>query len=337
MAPDRLGPQRLLPLDAEATVFAIARNRPVISTRLIAAFATIVLIVGHFGALAQEGAEALARAEAAMASNPPDLQEALRQADNAIEANERLWAGHLIRGLVLGQMGRGTEALESFQRATSLSPGQPAAHRAAAIAAFNEERSELAFENLVQAIQAGDEEAAGLIDAMTASVPPPPDLASQLEAARIFLEPIDMEMYRGTIDVAQLGGVSRRDPRLLNQPAVSDNVLDFYEMSRQMRQALVTSGEFGLVPAPDMARYSMVIEIHDVGGGVRVGGEFGDTPTSGGPQSVRGYVKIRDLRTNDWVYSRLLDLSNMSSIADLHADMTRHVEFLAVWLAEENR
>ncbi len=312
-------------------------NRPVVSMRLIAIFATVVLMVGHSWVVAQEAAEALARAEAAMASNPPDLQEALRKADNAIEANERLWAGHLIRGLVLGQMGRGTEALESFQRATSLSPGQPAAHRAAAIAAFNEERYELAFENLAQAIQAGDEQAAGLVLAMTASVPPPADFAAQLDAARIFLEPIDMEMYRGAIDVAELGGVSRRDPRLLNQPAVADNVLDFYEMSRQMRQALVTSREFGLVPTGDMARYSMVIEIHDVGGGVRVGGALGDTPTRGGPQSVKGYVKIRDLRTNDWVYSRLLDLSNMSSIADLHADMVRHVEFLEVWLADENR
>jgi len=318
-------------------VFVLARNRPAIRTRRIAVCAAIVLMVGHSAARAQEGAEALALAEAALASNPPDLQQALQEADNAIDADRRLWPAHLIRGLALGRMGRGTEALESFLRATSLSPGQPAAHRAVAIAAFNEGRYELAFENLVQAVQAGDEQAAGMIDAMTASAPPPPDLADQLEAARIFLEPIDTEMYRGVIDVSELGGVSRRDPRLLNQPSASENALDFYEMSRQMRQALVTSREFGLVPVPDMARYSMVIEIHDVGGGVRVGGDLGATPTRGGPQSVKGYVKIRDLRTNDWVYSRLLDLSNMSSIADLHADMARHVEFLAVWLADENR
>jgi len=139
------------------------------------------------------------------------------------------------------------------------------------------------------------------------------------------------------MDVSELGGVSRRDPRLLNQPSVTGSAVDFYEMSLQMRQALVSSRKFGLVPTPDMARYSMVIEIHDVGGGVAVGGEFGDTPTRGGPQTVRGYIKTRDLRTNEWVYSRLLDLSNMSSIADLHADMIRHVEFLAVWLVEENR
>ncbi len=318
-------------------MFAIARHHPVISTPLIAVFATIVLLVGHSGALAQEAAEALARAEAALASNPADLEEALREADKAIEANSRLWAAHLIRGLALGQMGRGTEALQSFLRATSLSPGQPAAHRAAAIGAFNEGRYELAFENLVQAIQAGDEQAARMIDAMAAAALPPPDLDARLEAAKIFLEPIDTEMYRQAIDLSAMGGVSRRDPRLMNQPSASENLLDFYELSRQMKQALVTSRKFGLVPAQDMARYSMVIEIHDVGGGARVGGELGDTPTSGGPRSVRGYVKIRDLRTNDEVYSRLLDLSNMSSIADLHADMTRHVEFLGVWLAGENR
>ncbi len=318
-------------------MFAIARNRSVISTPLIAVFTTIVLMVGHSEAAAQEAVEALGRAEAAMGQNPPNLAEALRECDNAIETNPSMWPAHLIRGLVLGQMGRGAEALESFLRATSLSPGQPAAHRGAAIAAFNEARYELAFENLVQAVQAGDQQAAGFIEAMSAAAPPPPDLEAQLQAARIFLEPIDMEMYLGAVDLDEFGGVSRRDPRLLNQPAANASTLDFYELSRQMRQALVTSRSFGLVPAPDMARYSMLIEIHDVGGGVSVGGNLGDTPTSGAQRSVRGYVKLRDLQTNDEVYSRLLDLANMNSVADLHADMARHVEFLTTWLAEEKR
>ena len=61
------------------------------------------------------------------------------------------------------------------------------------------------------------------------------------------------------------------------------------------------------------------------------------TPRRSGPRSVNGYIKLRDLQTNDVVYSRLLDLANMSAIADLHADMTRHVEFMEVWLAEERR
>jgi tetratricopeptide (TPR) repeat protein len=293
----------------------------------------------------------LQRAEAAAAENPPDLQTALREVNEAIEANEGFWPAHLFRGLVLGQMGRSPEALESFLRATSLSPGQPAAHRGAAIAAYNEQQYELAWANLVQAIHAGDEQATGLIQAMIASVPPPPDLDAQLTAARIFLAPLDTGLYDSAVDLRTMGGVSRRDPRLMNQTAASDTDVDFYELARQMRQALVTSRLFGLVPREDMAGYTMTIEIHDVGGNVTVGaatslstGQVGigndqanGTPNRSGPRSVNGYIKLRDLQTDDVVYSRLLDLANMSAIADLHADMSRHVEFLEVWVMAEKR
>ena len=61
------------------------------------------------------------------------------------------------------------------------------------------------------------------------------------------------------------------------------------------------------------------------------------TPRRSGPRSVNGYIKLRDLQTDDVVYSRLLDLANMSAIADLHADMSRHVEFLEVWAMAEKR
>jgi len=257
----------------------------------------------------------------------------------------------VFRGIVLGQMGRSPEALESFLRATSLSPGQAAAHRGAAIAAYNEQQYELAWANLVQAIQAGDEQATGLIQAMIASAPPPPDLDAQLTAARIFLAPLDTGLYDSAVDLRTMGGVSRRDPRLMNQTAASDTDVGFYELARQMRLALVTSRLFGLVPREDMAGYSMTIEIHDVGGNVTAGGatsqsagesgmgnqQANATPRRSGPRSVNGYIKLRDLQTDDVVYSRLLDLANMSAIADLHADMTRHVEFLEVWARAEKR
>ncbi len=291
------------------------------------------------------------RAEAAAAANPPDLQTALREVNEAIEANENFWPAYVFRGIVLGQMGRSPEALESFLRATSLSPGQAAAHRGAAIAAYNEQQYELAWANLVQAIQAGDEQATGLIQAMIASAPPPPDLDAQLTAARIFLAPLDTGLYDSAVDLRTMGGVSRRDPRLMNQTAASDTDVGFYELARQMRLALVTSRLFGLVPREDMAGYSMTIEIHDVGGNVTAGaatsqsaGESGmgnqqanATPRRSGPRSVKGYIKLRDLQTDDVVYSRLLDLANMSAIADLHADMSRHVEFLEVWAMAEKR
>jgi hypothetical protein len=324
-----------------------------LSTQFITLFTIIALITTLPSEVHAQNAieEAMQRAEAAAAANPPDFQTALREANKAIEADERFWPAYVFRGLILGQMGRAPEALESFLRATSLSPGEPRAHRGAAIAAYNEQQYELAWANLVQAIQAGDEQATGLIQAMIASAPPPPDLDAQLNAAKIFLAPLDTDMYDSAIDLRTMGGVSRRDPRLLNQSAASDTDVDYYELSQQMRQALVTSRLFALVPTGAMATYSMTIEIHDVGGNVGVeratslsagqvgvgNDQFNATPTRSGPRSVNGYIKVRNLRTDETVYSRLLDLSNMSSIADLHADMTRHVEFLEIWVVEENR
>ena len=56
----------------------------------------------------------------------------------------------------------------------------------------------------------------------------------------------------------------------------------------------------------------------------------------GAQKTVKGYIKLVDPRSGEEAYRRIIELRNISSLADLNADSERDVDFMEIWLRERS-
>ena len=262
------------------------------------------------------------------------FDEALAKLDAAIQADARLPQARYFRGLALANLNREGEALDEFVAAGELNPGWGDAHRLAALAALNIRNLEVAWEQAILAHQAGAD-VAETLSRLLALERAPPDLDSRLAAARIFVMPLNTEKLAArednpwTVDVVGGGGsggivdpfnTSASRATNVGGQQISESQSEFFNLLTQTRRSLASSPLFGVVPRQEMAQFLLVIEVDRLG--------------DSGPKSLEGYIKLYDPRSGEEVYRRLLELRNISSLADLNADVERYVDYLEQWLRE---
>jgi len=258
---------------------------------------------------------------------------ALQELDRALDADDKNSQAHYFRGVALGNLGREREALDEFVAAAELNPGWADAHRWAAVAALNIRNLEVAWDQAIKAHQSGVDMTDELSRLM-AMERAPSDLDSQLGASRIFVMPLSTEKLAARQDnpfsVSATGAAA--DGSGFVNPAntsasratgvgntqITQSQSDFYNLLMQTRRSLADSKLFGVVPRQEMADFLMVIEVDELGTGDR--------------KSLKGYIKLYDPRSGEEVYRRVLELRNITSLADLNSDMERYLNFMEEWL-----
>ena len=273
---------------------------------------------------------------------------ALSDLNKAIEADASNPSAHYYRGLVLGNLGRQREALDAFLKAAELNPGWGEAHRVATIAALDTRNLSIAWEQAVKAYQAGADVSQS-INRLLALEKAPGDLDEQLAAARIFVMPVDTEKLEarqdnpfggGNVVGAALdrGGIaSAGSSNEIGNPSGSTSTsrqtnvggkqaaqaqAHFHSLLMQLRLSLTNSRHFGVVAGQDMAQYLMLVEIAEMGG------------ASG--NAVKGHLKLVDPRSGEEAYRRVLELKNISSLAELNSEIERIVNLLEEWLLDRS-
>jgi hypothetical protein len=179
---------------------------------------------------------------------------------------------------------------------------------------------------------------------------PPADWRTRLEAPRILIGGLDTETLQGRESGAfatrnEAGAEDiRADQRgagaatgaeasvnrgtfgtgatdLLTGSGITAAVqADLSEMRRQFGQGLMESLDFAVVPRPELAAYVLTIKVDEV--------------AEESPRLLKGFVKVFNYETSEEVYSRPLELRNISSVGDLHTDVMRYVGYLEEWLRE---
>ncbi len=61
---------------------------------------------------------------------------------------------------------------------------------------------------------------------------------------------------------------------------------------------------------------------------------IGDAPP---PRNLRGFVKLFDTASEEEVYSRPLELTNITSVSDVRNEIARYVGYMEAWLREQAR
>lgn len=297
-------------------------------------------------AFAQSSAQLTEEGRVALVNRQFDI--ALSDLNKAIEIDALNPYAHYYLGMVLGNLGRQREALDAFLKAAELNPGWGEAHRVAAIAALDTRNLPIAWEQAVKAYQAGADVSES-INRLLAIEKAPGDLDEQLAAARIFVMPVDTEKLEARQDnpfgggnvvgaaldrggTASAGGgppdeignpsgstSSSRQTNVGGQQAAQAQA-HFHSLLTQLRLSLTNSRHFGVVGQQDMAQYLMVVSINEMGGA--------------GGNAARGHLKLVDPRSGEEAYSRVLELRNIASLAELNAEVERIVNLLEEWLLD---
>lgn len=260
------------------------------------------------------------------------FEAALQELDRALEADDENASAQYLKGIALGNLGRQREAMDAFVKASELNPGWAEAHRWAAVAALNTRNLEVAWEQAIKAHQAGVDMSAELSRLLTMERAPE-DLDLQLAALRIFVMPLNTEKLDARYDnpwsVPATGGdpgtgipdpfnTSATRATNVGGQQITESQSEFYNLLTQTRRSLADSKLFGVVPRQEMADFLMVIEVDRLGDGAQ--------------KSLDGYIKLYDPRSGEEVYRRVLELRNISSLADLNADMERYIGYMEQWL-----
>ena len=306
----------------------------------------LAVCVGAQPAFAQSSAQLTEQGRLALVNRQFDI--ALADLNKAIEADALNPIAHYYRGQVLGNLGREQEALDAFLKAAEFNPGWGEAHRMATVAALNTSNLSVAWEQAVKAYQAGAD-VSDSINHLLALEKAPGDLDEQLAAARIFVMPLDTEKLEarqdnpfggGNVVGAALdrGGIASAgssneigNPSGTTSTSRNTNVggqqvaqaqAHFHSLLMQLRLSLTNSRYFGVVSGQDMAQYLMLVEIAEMGG------------ASG--NAVKGHLKLVDPRSGEEAYRRVLELKNISSLAELNSEIERIVNLLEEWLLDRS-
>jgi len=281
-----------------------------------------------------------------------DLEEGLAEIQKVIEAEPRLAAAHFYAGQASAQMRRWQQAYDYFVAASEQLPGYGVAHVQACRMAYNLRDFDGAYQHAVRAAQAGIDmtDAFAGLEAVTNL---PHDWQRRLEAPRVLIGNIDTEalvaqgssVFGGRQTEQGNAGASQRgvatveeDPVLGAAPSAGAFPLglgtsgaglaaalqaEIHEVRRRFGEELVRSEAFGVVADQELANLVLYIKVDDVGEDV--------------PRPLKGFVKLFDLGSEEEVYSRPLELGNISSVSDLRNDIARYVGYMEEWLRAQRR
>ena len=278
-----------------------------------------------------------------------NIEDGLRDLEKAIEAEPQLAQAHFYAGQANAQLQRWQAAYDYFVAAADLFPGFGEAHMQACRVAYTLERLDDAWEHAILAAQAGVD-MQDAFQGLAAGGAPPEDLRQRLDAPRVLIGSIDTSaiLQQGTLldpeDIVNPGadrggapavdpfaglsnvpasGVPRADPGRGGAAQLGEVQADLFEVRRRFGLELMRSSAFGVVPRLDVSNYLLFIKVDSIG----------DAP----PRNLRGFVKLFDTISREEVYSRPLELHNITSVSDLRNDVARYVSYMEVWLRDRAR
>jgi len=280
-----------------------------------------------------------------------DPEGGLRDLERAIEIEPRMAAAHFYAGQASAQLQRWESAYEHFLAAADYAPGYGDAHMQACRVAYALGKFDESWEHAILASQAGiDMESA--FAGLAEQTGEPENLRQRLEAPRITIGNIDTSaiLAQGTLldqaEGAPAGADQRGAPPIdpfadVANSTASTGVIplglgqggaaqlsqvqaDLFEVRRRFALELVSSPAFAVAPDMEISRYVFFIKVDAIG----------DPPA---PRPLSGFIKIYDIATEEEVYSRPLDLSNITSVSDLRNDIGRYVGYMEAWLKEQRR
>lgn len=278
-----------------------------------------------------------------------NAEDGLRDLEKAIEEEPKLAQAHFYAGQANAQLQRWQAAYDYFVAAADLFPGFGEAHMQACRVAYTMEQFEESWEQAILASQAGmDME--GAFQGLEARTSPPQDLRQRLGAPRVLIGNIDTSaiLQQGTLldpggnvnPGADQSGAAATDPFAELRTAssglaragvgeggaaqLSEVQADLFDVRRRFGLELARSSAFGVVPSVDIAKYVLFIKVDFIG----------DAPP---PRNLQGFVKLFDTATEEEVYSRPLELRNITSVSDVRNDVARYVAYMEEWLRQQAR
>jgi tetratricopeptide (TPR) repeat protein len=278
-----------------------------------------------------------------------ELDSALREFKKAIEEAPTLAAAYYYSGMATAQQQKFDEAWDYFSTAADLSPGFGDAHMRACMVAFYLEEFSDAWEQGILAAQAGIDMDQAFAE-LQQRQDPPADWRTRLDAPRIMIGGLDTETLQaresgafatrteaGAEDVRaddRGSGTSTGNDATVNRGTFGSGAADMLtgsgitaavqadlsEMRRQFGQGLMESTAFAVVPRPELTNYVLTLKVDEV--------------AEESPRLLKGFVKVFNYETSEEVYSRPLELRNISSVGDLRTDITRYISYLEEWLKQ---
>ncbi|HJN47923.1 MAG TPA: hypothetical protein QGE93_04240 [Acidobacteriota bacterium] len=291
-----------------------------------------------------------------------NLEKGLEEIEKVIASEPRLAQAHYYAGMANAQAKQWQKAYDYFVAATQQMAGYGDAHMQACRVAYSLQNYEDAYMHAVWAAQAGID-MTGAIAGLEAVAAPPSDLRRRLEAPRVLIGPIDTEalfqqeasVFGGTQTEfgaagADQTGSARADPFAgLVTPGSSGAGAggetatgtfpmeigaagagqlaqiqgEIHEVRRRFGEEFVRSEEFGVVSNLSLASHVLFIKVDDVGEGARL--------------PLKGFVKLFDAKTQEEVYSRPLELTDIASVSNLRNEIARYLGYMEVWITEQKR
>lgn len=243
-----------------------------------------------------------------------NVEDGLLDLQKAIEIEPQQAQAHFFAGQASAQLQRWQAAYDYFVAAADLVPGYGEAHLQACRVAYALEKFDESWEQAILASQAGiDMESA--FAGLVARAPAPDDLRQRLAAPRVLIGNIDTEAVGSQDMMPGSSGVGSGSPAFLVEMEA-----DLQEVRRQFGRELQRSTAFGVVSQVDTSTHILVIKVDSIDS-----------------RSLRGFVKLIDTATQKEVYSRVLVLNNIRSVADVRNDVGRYVGFMEVWARERGR
>ena len=281
-----------------------------------------------------------------------DAEQGLADLERAIEKAPRFAAAHFYAGMARAQLRRWEGAYAYFVDAADLAPGFGEAHMQACRVAYQLERFNESWEQAILAAQAGmDMEAA--FSGLEERAPGPENWRRRLDVPRVFLRDIDMGAISfGVVStlgaMSELGAARSGPPSApfteasgadsVDLPPPPDLSISAFaglnrrgagwvgelqtaasEARRRFGRELVRSPAYGVVSREELATYVLAIELDSVGG------------------RSQGFIKLIDPATEEEVYNRQLELSDLSSLTQLLDSAHRYVTYLEEWLQQPRR
>ncbi len=287
---------------------------------------TISLAVEPLGAEAAQSSRAVSRTERAVkyiSDNRPT--EALKELDLAIEDDPEYWEAHYQRGRLLGQMQRMDEALPSLLRATELNPAMAHAHELAAIAAWETDEYEVAWDQVIQA-HLGGAQVEERIQRMAGVRPPPDDFMERITAPRGFVLPLDLEEIQTRAELPFDRNAQVRDDE--NRSGIPENILgrdlaietaaEQVDVLTAFSNALADSRVYGVVSDPRLAEYMLRISVD----------ELAERP----PRRMEGFLDLVGRESGISGYRTAFTFRDIGSKGVLRGEIARLVDDMGDWL-----
>ncbi|HEX9700915.1 MAG TPA: hypothetical protein VGD06_15775 [Acidobacteriota bacterium] len=306
-------------------------------TALLAIFALAVLVPPAQAHQQSPEMQKIIEAEQLVNQGNPDGALAIVQA--LLEENPEFAPAHFIAGIAYEAKEKGgasgdakTElcqnAYGSFIKAAEYQPGWGIAHRMASMHAADRGDLDESWQQAIKAHQSGTDmsDAFAGLGSMSEK---PADLEQQLAVKRVFIAPMDTEIFENQGD-RSLGSSdsTRRNNSASSNTEVGRRVLneavaDIAQFQREANRQFANSRAFGLVQRPEMADLIMVFEVDSMADSTR--------------RRTRGYLKLIDAKSGEEAYRRRVEFADIASRGDLNRDFSQIMRIMEEWAAQNLR